>query len=1133
MQTNSGANRTLAIFLAAGLLSTAALAATPSSGTLSPTSTTLTYTAGPFDYDNDSAPAGGVTPTCAGDVLPCDQYALKVSIPPTDGTSYVATVSIGWADASSDFDMTILDANGNEVAQAASSADPEVASFSVIPRVDTDYTVLVVPYAVNHGAGGDTFTGTITLTVNSTPPPLPSPPPVPGVPRYQSYTPAPGSGLGSNAGEPSIGANWKSGNFMFQSDVQTLRVGVDRSCPSFAKSLWENKSSLTSQEDSDPILFTDPRTGRTWEGMLLLLTGRNEGAFSDDDGGLWIASQGSSITSGIDHETIGGGPFAPPLTRDPNGAVYPDAVYYCSQDIAAALCAVSADGGATFGPAVPIYELTDCGGLHGHVKVAPDGTAYVPNKNCNGPQAAVFSTDNGATWTVSTVPDSTGGDSDPSIGIGANGSIYFAYQASNGHSMIAVGHRTAAGISWFPSQDVGASFAIRNTAFPAVIAGDDDRAADAFLGTPAGGDFQSQSFRGIWHLYVAHTYDGGQTWTTVDATPDDPVQRGCIWLGGGAVTCRNLLDFNDATVDKEGRVAVGYADGCTGPCVDSPFSATGNAFTALASIALQSGGKRLFRQFDPAEPVAPGNPMVTATRDAAGVHVEWTEPDSGGSPITGYKVYRRADAAAQPTLLATTTAQKYLDRTATPGVKYFYSVATDNGVGESSACGLAASEVPLTDVVGTPCALPGVRVVADASGDQAGGPLANTDVDIESVSIAEPYDPSGAQNLVFTMKVADLSTLVPGRAWRIVWNYPVPPPIPNFPFDGIYYVGMNTDDSGAVSFEYGTVSLGTIGLVLANPVPNPIGPVEGRYFPDGTIRITVPRVQIGDPNPGDLLGGLYGRVFPYDSAEQTFRSTTALDSTPLATYGVVGNGACAPKVTTTCLEDDDARIAYSNGWHLESASGASAGHYRLHLGSKPNDGVSLSFQVPSGATGTLAYYYATSTKGGSAQLWIDGVARGTVSFAGPQGDVRNPRFGASLTFDGLAAGPHTFELRAISGPAYVDGFCLASASSSSQPSAGPGTTANGTGTLSAAQQLVNTVSLPANTTAVALAADASAPIKLVLMNSAGTVLASASNSSGPAVIEAPASPGTYLVQTVNLSAGPVSVWTATTPYVSR
>jgi len=1115
------------------LAAAASQAGTPSSGTLSPSNTTLTYTAGPFANDNDSAPVGGVTPTCVGDVLPCDQYALKVSIPPTDGTSYLVTVSIGWANSASDFDMTVLDGNGNEVVQSATSSDPEVASFSAIPRSNADYTILVVPFATNHGTGGDTFTGTITLTVNTTPPPLPSPPPVPGVPRYQTYTPAPGSGIGLSAGEPSIGANWKSGKFMFQSDVQTLRVGIDRSCPSFAKSLWENKSSPTSQEDSDPILFTDPWTGRTWEGMLLLLTGRNEGAFSDNDGDLWVPSQGSAVDSGIDHETIGGGPFAPPLTRDPNGAVYPNAVYYCSQDLETAMCAVSADGGATFGPAVPLYTFQDCVGIHGHVKVAPDGTVYVPNRSCNGPQAAVFSTDNGATWTVSPVPDSTAGDSDPSIGIGKNGTIYFAYQASDGHSMIAVGHRSGTTISWGPSQDVGASFAIRNTAFPAVVAGDDDRAADAFLGTPAAGDFQSQSFRGVWHLYVAHTYDGGATWTTVDATPDDPVQRGCIWLGGGAVTCRNLLDFNDATVDKQGRVAVAFADGCTGNCVNAPFSSTGNSFSALASIALQSGCKRLFHQYDPSEPVAPGNPMVTATRDAFGIHVSWTEPDSGGSPITGYNLYRRTDGSTQRDFLTTTTASSYLDRTGVAGMKYFYSVSTDNGVGESSACGLAASESAVVDVVGSPCALPGVLVVSDPAGDQAGGPVVNSDVDIESISVAEPYDSAGAENLVFTMKVKDLSTLVPGRAWRLVWNYPVPPPIPNFPFDGIYYVGMTTDSTGAVSFEYGTVSLGTIALVLANPVPNPIGPINGQFSPDGTIRFTVPRNLVGGPIAGDLLGGMYGRTFPAASAAQTFRSTTALDSTPIGTYAVVGNSSCAPRGQTTCLDDDDSRIAYTNGWHLESSSSASGGHYRLHLGNNPSDGVKVSFQVPSGQTGTFLYFYGTSTKGGSAQAYLDGAAKGTVSFAGTQGDARSPQFGPVLKLAGLAAGAHTFELRSITGAAYVDGFCIASGTSSAQPASGPGTTANGTTTLSSAQQLVGGLTLPTGTQAVAIAATAPVPIQILLLSSTGKVLATADNSSGFAVIEAPASAGAYLLKTVNLSAGPVQVWTAVTPFVAR
>jgi hypothetical protein len=32
---------------------------------------------------------------------------------------------------------------------------------------------------------------------------------------------------------------------------------------------------------------------------------------------------------------------------------------------------------------------------------------------------------------------------------------------------------------------------------------------------------------------------------------------------------RNMLDFNDITLDRQGRVLVAYTDGCVGPCVTS------------------------------------------------------------------------------------------------------------------------------------------------------------------------------------------------------------------------------------------------------------------------------------------------------------------------------------------------------------------------------------------------------------------------------------------------------------------------------------------------------------------------------------------------------------------------------------
>jgi hypothetical protein len=145
------------------------------------------------------------------------------------------------------------------------------------------------------------------------------------------------------------------------------------------------------------------------------------------------------------------------------------------------------------------------------------------------------------------------------------------------------------GGTWSTPVDVGAAVGIRNTQFPAAVAGDGGRAAVAFLGTTTAGDDQAAGFAGVWHLYVAQTLDAGATWSLVDATPSDPVQRGCIWLGGGSNTCRNLLDFIDATIDSTGQLLVGYADGCTSTCV----SGGANTHSALATVARQTSGDDL------------------------------------------------------------------------------------------------------------------------------------------------------------------------------------------------------------------------------------------------------------------------------------------------------------------------------------------------------------------------------------------------------------------------------------------------------------------------------------------------------------------------------------------------------------
>jgi hypothetical protein len=419
------------------------------------------------------------------------------------------------------------------------------------------------------------------------PPPAPASGATP--PTYTNYA-AP-SPLATGAGEPSLSFDAKTGNVMFQAGLQTLRVSFDDTV-SPATASWRDVSFLpTSTLTLDPILFTDRTTGRTFVSQL---SGAGSlMAYSDDDGASWTPSQGAGIPAGPDHQTVGVGPL-------PSGVLatllYPSAVYYCSQAIALASCAVSLDGGLTFGPGVPMYNLTQCGGLHGHIKIAPDGTAYVPNANCGGQQGVAVSTNAGTTWSVQRVPGSMSpGASDPSVAVASDGTVYFGFADGSGHPAVAVSHDR--GLTWTHVFDVGAALGIRNTAFPAMVAGDANRAALAFLGTPAGGNATGDdpNFPAVWHLYVAHTYDGGATWVTVDATPNDPVQRGTICTGGTACgSTRNLLDFMDARADARGRVLVGYADGCVGGCLGGPP----NSGTAIGTISRQASGKGVYAAFD-------------------------------------------------------------------------------------------------------------------------------------------------------------------------------------------------------------------------------------------------------------------------------------------------------------------------------------------------------------------------------------------------------------------------------------------------------------------------------------------------------------------------------------------------------
>ena len=781
----------------------------PTGGTLSVSNPKLTYSDSIGPVPNATGEGVGFSaPTCAANGVDCSNYILTLD--PTifakngnyDPTTASIVIQLSWSPSVNEYG-SFVEQNGTVIASNTAGLDPETIGIPV-STINPANGPLTIITTLEIGSPGTGYSASVSLVTASGGATGGSGAP----PRYQVYV-FPGVQTSNSGLEPSIGVDYNpnvpslqqttpgnasvgptllntGGLTMFTETFDQYQVGFD-DCSSPAINSWTNTAFIAQQTTTlDAIGFTDhfttaalgtsyppPHTpGRTFLGELT--AGDSNMSYTDDDGATHTQTTGGGVPQGPDHETVGGGPYNPnSVPPPPPTTVYPNAIYYCTQNVAPeAECSRSDDGGLTFGPGVPIYQnVQGCiGSIHGHVKVARDGTVYVPNYSCalpTGTQGVAVSTDNGITWTENNVPGSNSpkpGLVDPSVAIGLNdvgkpsgqttNTIYFGYIDLDGSPKIATsGDR---GLHWSTPQNVGAVFNIANSTFPIVIAGDDNRAAFGFMGTTTQGNSSTNaSFAGVWQFYIATTYDGGNSWTTIDTTPDNPIQVGPICNAG--TTCstpRNLLDFNGFDVDSQGRGVAGVTTGCLNCTNSSPAS---DSVSAQATVVRQSGGRRLFSQFDPVEPSVPANPQgVSAAKQAGGVLVSWLEPDNGGSPITAYNIYRGTTSGTE-TFLATVsnspsnTHTKYLDTTAT-GSSYFYHVTAVNAQGESGFCeelSLGLDACPLG--TGSACAAP--YVIVGCAGGPGTVPTDPTqgELTIQNVSMGEPFTSCTDNSLTIVM----------------------------------------------------------------------------------------------------------------------------------------------------------------------------------------------------------------------------------------------------------------------------------------------------------------------------------------------------------------------------------------------
>src|SRR6266487_903350 len=820
--------RAFAAFLlcsAAAMLAMLSFAANPPTGTLTDTSGPLTYTAGPFTGANPT-PVIFVDsgPECGGSLQPCDDFALTVNLPSGYSAAHPNAsikVTMSWTDngtGASDYDLYIYknpraDCNpqdctttdGSQAAdyQSASSSNPEIATTSPLSDGTQKYTLVVVPYTPT----GETVNVKIELLSGSggggTPGFGGADPTIPGNPRYQIFVAPSGSSAESSQGEFNIGFNPLTHHIFTMNigPIWRLTPGEVQTPakPECCEALWEDKSNPATNTGLDPILWTDQKTGRTFSSNSTVGANAVYG-YTDNDGDLWVPFGIAAPNGGADHETIGSGPYPAALSALGTPVNQGEAVYYCSQDIVGpASCYRSDTLGASYGPAVlaytgqgPGYPGGTCGGLHGHIHVAPNGTAWLPVTQCSGLQGGVFSTDGGITWNTFTVPNaiSQPQGADPSIAIDSNSTIYYSYvnnepvaagSSPEGHARVAVGHLNSDNtITWTNNFDIGASHGIKNAAEIEAAGGSSGRAAVGFLGSDISGDYQAIGFPGKWYAFIATTYDGGQTWVTVNATPNDPVQSmSGIWQQGGSHLDRNLLDFNEITVDDKGRVLYGYSDGCVSSgCIAGTLP---NDFVAYMRVARQTGGKSLFAtndaNTDTTTALLPKPACLSGIRDVVSSHLSWKEPDNGGSDIINYQIFRGTSSGSEAFLGQTGNAKTtFEDITTDPSVSdYYYVVKAINAVGtgpQSQEIDLKVSPPPQP----TPAySCSGVNVVTDVASDAVNpapggqGPTDQADITAISFSADTP-----ATTITTTMTLKNLSDIPsPGdgvTTYYVVWT---------------------------------------------------------------------------------------------------------------------------------------------------------------------------------------------------------------------------------------------------------------------------------------------------------------------------------------------------------------------------
>jgi hypothetical protein len=404
--------------------------------------------------------------------------------------------------------------------------------------------------------------------------------------------------------EPNLGVTESGAIFMTSLD-QTLRSRDGGKTWDVVYDFQPSLADGQGTETGDPMLWVDATTNRVYTNhmypaLLCFFT-----AWSADDGEYWDENEATCTLPGVDHQKFFSappGPLAPAIA----GRDHPSVLYQCYQRYfhpsmlgvpdpggippvggMTTHCNMSYDGGRTW-PAETLSAArlpASCGGINGHPASNTEGVVAIPiTRGCDGLYISI-SLDSGLTWTVRPGPKDFGAESiDPEVSFAPDGSLYAFWRGLD--HLVYFARSPDLGLTWAGPWRVSPPD-VRSTVFQAMAAGEDGRAAMAFLGTFDTDAHPSDAPEDtVWHLFLAHT-DGAASdapeFVVHQVTgPADPVQIGCVWLFGGGHPCRNMLDFIDGAVAPDGTFYTAFTKGCTS-CIDD--SNTDRAsLTALATL---------------------------------------------------------------------------------------------------------------------------------------------------------------------------------------------------------------------------------------------------------------------------------------------------------------------------------------------------------------------------------------------------------------------------------------------------------------------------------------------------------------------------------------------------------------------